>query len=71
MSGKGARQELERIGKTRNVPAKLGGKVIYTGTGAPQSGTITGAKHGYVMIRLDGEKLAKPYHPTWELEYEK
>lgn len=51
------------------VPAKRGGRVRYTGDGAPRLGTITAARHGSLRIRLDGEKRSAPFHPTWELDY--
>ncbi len=52
-----------------SVPAKRGGKVIYTGSIEPKTGIITSAKGAKLMIRMDGLKHARPYHPTWELQY--
>lgn len=56
------------------VPAKRGGRVEYTPyegstdkTG--RFGTITGTSGPHLLIRLDGEKHARPYHPTWRLRY--
>jgi len=60
---------MANIRRTRGVPAKRGGRVIYTGRGEPLKGTIRSARGGYLMILLDGEKHAGAYHPTWELEY--
>lgn len=62
---------IEHIRQTRNVPAKVGGRVRYTGSanGVTRYGTITGGRSGYLQIRLDGDKHARNYHPTWELEY--
>ncbi|MET8648510.1 hypothetical protein [Nocardia aurea] len=51
------------------VPAKRGGRVRYTGDKEPRLGTIASARHGGLRIRLDGDKRAMPFHPTWELEY--
>ncbi|MFD4457675.1 hypothetical protein [Nocardia sp. NPDC058480] len=51
------------------VPAKRGGRVRYTGDKEPQLGTITSARQGGLLIRLDGDKRSLPFHPTWELEY--
>ncbi|WP_109527219.1 MULTISPECIES: hypothetical protein [Nocardia] len=51
------------------VPAKRGGRVRYTGDKEPRLGTITAARGGGLRIRLDGDKWAMPFHPTWELEY--
>ena len=57
------------------VPAKRGGRVRYTGglqggvlVGA-RLGTIKSAHGGYLMILLDGDKYARTFHPTWNLEY--
>ena len=60
---------LQHIRDSRGVPVKRGMRVRYTGGVAPKYGTVIGAKHGYVRIRIDGEKNAGSYHPTWELEY--
>lgn len=57
------------IRKTYGVPAKRGGRVAYTGDGKRELGTITGARHGYINVRLDGEEHPGPFHPTWELHY--
>lgn len=32
-------------------------------------GTITGFINSYVQIQLDGETVAQPYHPKWEMKY--
>lgn len=60
---------FEWVRKNYNVPAKRGGRVIYTGKGPRQYGTITSASNGRLNIRLDGEEYAMPFHPTWELLY--
>jgi len=52
-----------------NVPAKKGGRVEYTGGPIPMQGEITGADGARLLIRLDGQKHARRYHPTWELRY--
>ena len=59
------------VRKHYNVPAQRGMRVRYTGEGSdkPELGTITGAKSGHLLIRLDGVKHSMPFHPTWELEY--
>lgn len=59
------------IRKTYNVPAKRGGRVIYTGGKTPEYGTIMSAKSGRLKIRLDGMEYTHPlpFHPTWELRY--
>ena len=61
---------MQQIRVSRGVPAKRGMRVRYTGAkGVDKLGTITAARDGYVQIRLDGEKHAHSYHPTWKLEY--
>ncbi|MGN6539097.1 MAG: hypothetical protein ACTHKQ_25650 [Mesorhizobium sp.] len=62
---------MEYIRKTYNVPAKRGGRVIYTGGKTPEYGTITSARNGRLYIRLDGMKYTHPlpFHPTYELRY--
>ncbi len=59
---------FEWIARQYGVAAKRGARVRYTGGKEPRDGTITGAQGGHLMIRLDGDKHAHPYHPTWELE---
>lgn len=59
---------LEYIQQHYNVPAKIGGRIKYTYRGE-KFGTITGESGPHLMIKLDGEKISKPYHPTWEIEY--
>lgn len=51
------------------VPAKRGGRVEYTGEKPARFGTIVSATNGRLNIRLDGEKHASQFHPTWELRY--
>lgn len=59
------------IRKRYAVPAKRGGRIVYTGEGddKPEYGTISSARGGQLWVRLDGQKLAMPYHPTWKLSY--
>jgi hypothetical protein len=38
-----------------------------TASGRP--GVITSGKGAYIRIRLDGEKRAGLYHPTWQIVY--
>ena len=60
---------MEYVRKTYGVPAKRGGRVLYTGdhSGA-RYGTITGASHR-IRVRFDGFKFSLPLHPTWMVEY--
>lgn len=56
---------MDYIRRTYGVPAKRGGRVEYAG----KLGTIKSASGAYLMILLDGEKIVKPYHPTYKLKY--
>lgn len=47
------------------VPAYKGVQVNAYG----KEGIITGANGCYVMVRLAGEKIARPYHPTDGMTY--
>jgi hypothetical protein len=60
---------MDYIRDAYQVPAKIGGEVIYTGSRLTQRGTITGAKGAHLMILLDGETKPSKFHPTWELHY--
>lgn len=60
---------LAIVRKLYGVPAKRGGRVIYTGSGKPEYGSITSADGAHLNIRLDGMKHTMSFHPTWELEY--
>lgn len=51
------------------VPARKGVRVEYTGGETPKAGTIVGVKGAYIMVKLDGQSHAGPYHPTWEIRY--
>lgn len=51
------------------VPAYLGSRIEYSGGKEPRFGVITGGKDGKLLIRLDGEWVSLPYHPTWRLRY--
>jgi hypothetical protein len=57
---------IDYIRNYYGVPAKRGGRVEFQG----KQGVITGAGPGaHLRIRLDGEKIVRCYHPTWELKY--
>ena len=60
---------MEYIRSTYKVPAKCGGRVVYTGLGVNELGTITGTRGAHILVRLDGDTESKPYHPTWEIQY--
>ena len=61
---------MDYIRKYYKVPAKRGGRVIYTGGTKPQYGTILGASGAYLVIRLDGHRDPQTFHPTWRIEYQ-
>ena len=58
---------MEQIRQHRGVPAKRGMRVY--DRHHKKHGTIVGAKGGYVRIRLDGQRYAHSFHPTWHLDY--
>lgn len=60
---------IETVRRLYSVPAKVGGRVEYTGEGRPELGTITGTSGAHLRIRLDGKKHSLPFHPTWEIRY--
>jgi hypothetical protein len=65
------KHSLEYVRNYYQVPAFPGQRVLYTGDKkkGPQPGVIVGGVSAHIKIRIDGEKDAYPYHPTWELEY--
>jgi len=63
------KMSLDYIRKTYKVPAKRGGKVIYSGSGKPQPGTIKSARGAYLRVQLESDRPVQNYHPTWKLEY--
>lgn len=60
---------LKYIRDYYGVPAKRGVIIEYTGGESPSRGVIVGARAAYLRIRMDGEKLAKNYHPDWKIRY--
>lgn len=60
---------LNYISKTYHVPARLGVRVEYTGGEAPARGEIIGSRGSHLIVRMDGEKLPRYFHPTWEMIY--
>jgi len=60
---------MSYIRRYYNVPAKRGGRVLYTGWRTPLYGTIKSARGGYLRILLDGDTRTGSFHPTWEIEY--
>jgi len=65
--------KLEWIRRMYGVPAKIGMRIRYGSTpDDAQNGTITGARDGRLLIRLDGKpKRRRPlcFHPTWNIYY--
>ena len=60
---------MQYIRETYKVPAKRGGRIVYTGLGVKELGTITGTRGAHILVRLDGDTESKPYNPTWEIQY--
>lgn len=59
------RMSLAFIRRVYNVPAFRGSRV----KALQRTGTITGADGFRIRVRLDGEKLGRPYHLSSILEY--
>ena len=57
------------INRSYGLNAKKGSRVEYTGGADRQLGTVTGVDGAHLMIRMDGQKAPRPYHPTWELRF--
>ena len=67
---------MDYIRRTYNVPAKRGGRVIYTdANGKAWPGVITAARSGRLLVRLDDNlprsRARAKLHPTWQVEYMK
>ena len=65
---------MDYIRRTYGVPAKRGGRVIYTDVhGRAWPGVITSARSGRLLVRLDDNlprsRARAKLHPTWRLEY--
>lgn len=60
---------MEWVRNYYSVPAKRGGRVIYTGEKEPRGGTIRSASNGRLNIQLDGMPDAQQFHPTWGIIY--
>jgi len=60
---------ISQIRSSYQVPAKIGGRVLYTGGPEPREGKITSTWGSHLRIRLDGEKGSRIYHPTWCITY--
>jgi len=55
------------IRRHRGVPAKIRMRVFSRHN--HRYGTIVWYTSGYLKIRLDGDRHARCYHPTWKLDY--
>jgi len=65
---------MEYIRTTYGVPAKRGGRVIYTDSNdRAWPGAITAARNGRLLVRLDdnlpNSRARAKLHPTWNVEY--
>jgi hypothetical protein len=62
---------MKWVRKNYGVRAKRGMRVLYTGCGKREYGTIrSAASGGHLNIQLDGVRHTMPFHPTWELHYQ-
>lgn len=61
---------IANIRKMYDVPAKVGGRVEYTGEpGAAKAGKIVSAKQHRLCVRLDDGGRVVIIHPTWNVRY--
>jgi hypothetical protein len=60
---------LEYIKSSYGVPAELGCRIEYSGRDKPVQGTIQGHSDAHLLVLLDGDKHALPFHPTWKIRY--
>jgi hypothetical protein len=66
---------LQYIRDCYKVPAKRGGKILFTGNdgedapGEPIEGVIVGARNAYLRVRLGSSNRVVTLHPTWMVEY--
>lgn len=60
---------MDSIRRFYGVPAKRGGRVVYTGGTVPAHGTIVGSRGDLLRVRLDGTGRTLLFHPAWALEY--
>lgn len=58
---------MDYIRRYYGVPAKRGARITFEG----KPGVITGSRGQYLIVRLDGDRKADIYHPTWHIEYVK
>lgn len=62
---------MNYIRKFYGVPARIGGRIRFTGLSVEMEGTIRGAEYGRLMVRFDwssSRRLAR-LHPTWNVVY--
>ena len=64
---------IQWIRDNYGVPAKRGMRVTYSpcegSKDRERDGVITGTCGPHLRIRLDGDKRAGIYHPTWQVQY--
>lgn len=60
---------MQYIRDSYGVPARRGGRVVYTGGARTTTGTITSAAGARLRVRMDGDKRSGIYHPTREMRY--
>jgi hypothetical protein len=56
---------LSYIREYYGVPARVGARILY----GDRLGGVVGAQNAHVLIQLDGETTARPYHPIGDLIY--
>lgn len=71
----GEKVSYEYVNRAYKVNARAGARVRidFAGTHGNEVREGTIIRHrgttAYIHVRLDGEKTAHPYHPTWRIQY--
>lgn len=73
LRGKRSDGQMAAIRRFYSVPARRGGRVLYTYNGILRTATILSADRSsmHLWLRFDDapEDRAGPFHPTWEITY--
>lgn len=61
---------FDYINKAYGLNIKKGDRVRYTLlSGSIKEGVVVGVHAGSLKIKMDSDKYADIYHPTWNIEY--
>lgn len=51
------------------VPARYGARIEYLAFEPPRKGTVVGRTGSRLLIKLDGQRMVRDYHPTFLIKY--